>query len=113
LRQTMQMLPWSFSLATAIWFGMMARRAGRNWVPWALGGALFALVTTTVILGVSQAAFIPLSHGAVVRFRIKTVAAACLIVGFLGWLLTLSLQRWRLGARQERKPGNQLAGGKK
>ncbi|MGA2866147.1 MAG: hypothetical protein ABSF95_16875 [Verrucomicrobiota bacterium] len=70
-------------------------------------------MTTTLIWGVSQAAFIPLSHGAVVRFRIKTVAAACMIVGFLGWWLTLSLQPWRLGARQERKQANQLAGAKK
>jgi hypothetical protein len=92
----MRILPWLFSLATAVWFGVMAYRARRSWLLWALGGALFALVTTTMIEGVGKAAFIPLSDEAVVMFRIKLAAVSAFNVVFLGWLLTLSLQRRKL-----------------
>jgi len=84
----MQTVPWAFALVTAVWFGMKARAAGRNWLGWALGGGVFALTATTFVLGVSQAAFIPLSQTAVVWFRIKSVAAAALMVGAVGCFLT-------------------------
>ena len=84
-------VPWAFSLATAIWFGLMARRADRSWLLWGIGGAFLALASSTIVLGVSEAVFIPLSHEACVHSRIGSVAAAALTVGALGWLVTLSL----------------------
>jgi hypothetical protein len=44
-----------------------------------------------MVLGVSQASFIPVSSGALFLFYIKSVSTAGLVVGLLGWLLTRSL----------------------
>jgi hypothetical protein len=62
---------------------------------------LFALVTTTLILGVAEAAFIPLSHEAVVRFQAATATTALLVVAVFSWLFTLNLQRWYLARRRK------------
>jgi hypothetical protein len=99
----MHQLPWLTSLGAAVWFGFMAYRAGRNWALWVVGGALFGLVTTTLILGVAQAAFIPLSHDALVRFHVLISMAAVLVVAALGWLFTLDLQRWRSDRHKDQK----------
>jgi len=82
-----------FAVATAIWFGLMAYRAGRAWYGWALGGAIFALVASTIVFGVTQATFLPLSHTAYVHWRVRSVAIAFLVIFILGWILTLSLRR--------------------
>jgi hypothetical protein len=87
-------LPWMFSAATAMWFGVMAARAGRSWWLWGTVGAVFALVTSTIYLGLRQSAFIPISYQAEVNFHIKSVVGAAAVIGFFGWLFTLSLQRW-------------------
>lgn len=100
----MQMLPWMFAAGAAVWFGVMAGRAGRNWWSWAAGGAVLGLVATTLVRGLGEAVFLPLSHEAVVLFRVKTVAAAFGIVALLGWLFTLGLQGWYLDWRN--KPGS-------
>lgn len=84
-------------LGTALWFGFMARRAGRNWLPWVLGGALLALVVTTLVFGVAEAMFLPVSHEAYVRFRIKSIAADTLAIVVLGLLTTIVL--WRPAPR--------------
>jgi hypothetical protein len=89
----MHQLPWLTSLGAAVWFGIMAYRGGRNWALWVVGGALFGLVTTTLILGVAEAAFIPLSHDALVHFHVVIAIVAVLVVAVLGWLFTLDLQR--------------------
>ena len=89
----MHQLPWLTSLGAAVWFGIMAYRGGRNWALWVVGGALFGLVTATLILGVAEAAFIPLSHDALVRFHVLMAILAVLVVAVLGWLLTLDQQR--------------------
>ena len=94
MESTMRMLPWFLAFGTAVWFGVMAGRAGRNRLPWAAAGAVLGLVATTVVQGLGEAVFLPLSHEAIVLFRIKTVAAALGVVGFLGWIFTLGLQRW-------------------
>jgi hypothetical protein len=106
MERAMQMLPWLFAFSTAIWFGVMAGRAGRNPVSWAVAGAVLGLVATTVVQGLGEAVFLPLSHEAIVLFRVKTIAAAFGIVGFLGWIFTLGLQRWHLGWRK--KTGSRL-----
>jgi hypothetical protein len=106
-------IPWGFSIATAVWFGWVARRAGSNWLAWALGGGAFSLAITTMILGVSQAAFIPLSHDASVYFQTKSIAAAALVVGSLGWCLTRNLRRLRPAAGEEKDRRDQAAPGQK
>ena len=79
------MIPWLLSIGMAIWFAVMAHRAHRRWFLWALGGALSSLVISTIVLGLCDAVFIPMSHKAYVIFRIESVALAVLaVVCFVG-----------------------------
>ena len=79
------MIPWLLSAGTAIWFGVMAYRANRRWFLWAFGGALLSLVVSTIVLGLCNAVFIPMSHHAYVVLRVESVALAVLAVGlFVG-----------------------------
>lgn len=86
-----RMIAWALAFVAAVWFGAMARQAGRAWLIWAVAGGVFSLVTATFVLGVARAAFIPLSAEACTAFRIKSVAAAAAIIAALGWLLTRNL----------------------
>jgi hypothetical protein len=88
---TTRLVPWLFCLATAVWFGWLARSNGRNWVLWALGGGLFGLAITTIVLGLGHAVFVPISHEAYVRFAVGIVATAAVVVLLLGWVFTANL----------------------
>jgi hypothetical protein len=85
------MVPWLLALATGVWFGLMARKAGRSWVQWACGGAFFALVIATLVLGLAEASFIPLSHDAEVSHQMKSIMAAVVLVVVPGWLFTMGM----------------------
>ena len=91
-------IPWPVAVATAVWFGVMAYKAGKNRVLWAIGGGLLGLVVTTVVLGLGQATFIPYSTEEIVPFRIKATALAILLVLGAGWLFTGSLHRHLLAS---------------
>lgn len=82
---------WTLAFIAAICFAAMAHRAGKAWPIWAIAGGVFSLVTATFVLGVGRAAFIPLSADASTAFRLKSVAAAIVIIAALGWLLTRNL----------------------
>jgi hypothetical protein len=86
-------IPWAVTAATAAWFGMMAFKAGKSTVLWAIGGGLMGLVVTTVILGLGQATFIPFSTQEIAPFRLKVVGLAILLVACIGWLFTGGLHR--------------------
>ncbi len=100
-------IPWLLALATGTWFGLMAHRAGRNWFLWAFSGALFALVTTTLVLGLGEAAFIPMTVGAHRVFLARAAGVAVLIIVVVGWMVTGSLhgQQARLWKRVTQPPG--------
>ena len=87
---------WIFALLTAIWFGLVAFRAGRNWWAWALAGAMFALPTATIILGLKEAAFSPVSQEAVSHHKTTSFILAAVVIGIIGWFATLPLQKWHL-----------------
>jgi hypothetical protein len=89
----MNTIPWLLSLATAVWFGLLARRADRNWLLWGIGGAFFALAVATLVMGLLHAVFIPMSHEAIARFHIQSLAAATVTVGVLGGIFTMGLYR--------------------
>jgi hypothetical protein len=90
-------IPWPVAAATAVWFGVMAYKAGKNFVLWAIGGGLLGLVVTTVVLGLAQATFMPFSTTEIVPFRLKMAAFAILLVLGAGWLFTGTLHRHLLG----------------
>ena len=86
-------LPWLFAILTACWFGWMAHRAERSWALWAVGGAIFGLVASTIVIGLGNAVSLPYSmHERTVHGLKWTLAGAVFIV-VVGWMLTSSLHR--------------------
>jgi hypothetical protein len=97
-------IPWFVAAATAAWFGVMAYKSGKSIVLWAIGGGLMGLVFTTIILGLSQATFIPFYSEQVAPFRLKAATLAVFVVAFAGWLFTGSLHRHLFAALKLRSP---------
>jgi len=100
----MEQSAWIFALLTAIWFGLMAFRARHNWWAWALAGALFALPTATIILGLREAAFSPVSHEATSSHKTSSMIISAVFIGVVGWIATLPLQKWHLRYWKEKPP---------
>jgi hypothetical protein len=86
-----QTVPWAFSIATAIWFARMASRAERSWRLWGLMGGALSLVSSTIIVGMTQAVFIPTSHEAYIGFCLKSVFLTLIAVAGLGWCVSACL----------------------
>ncbi len=86
-------IAWLLAALTAIWFGLLAWRAERSWVLWAVGGALFGLLTTLFVFGLGQAASIPYSTEEAGRFHMKEIGISVLLIVVLGILFTLGLYR--------------------
>lgn len=84
-------VPWPVTAAAAVWFGVMAYKAGKNAVLWSIGGGVLALIITTIVMGLGQAAFIPFTSQQESLFRIKIGGLAIFILFCLGWLFTGSL----------------------
>jgi hypothetical protein len=98
-------LPWVAGLVTAVCFGFLAARAKVNWVLWGVGGACFGLLTTTVVVGLGEAVFIPMSQEAVGQFKMKCVAVTVVLLAVFGWIFTISLHGYLLPfCRWGRKP---------
>lgn len=91
-------IPWPVAVATAIWFGFMAYKSGKNCALWAIGGGLLGLVVTTIVLGLAQATFIPYSTEEIAPFRFKVALLAIFLVLCVGWLFTGTLHRHLLAA---------------
>jgi len=89
-------VPWVFFAATAAVVGLVAHRSGRGWFGWALVGGASSLVVTTLLLGVAEAVFIPISHEARLRFCTKTIVAVVLMNALCGWLMTAAFHRQHL-----------------
>jgi hypothetical protein len=94
------MIPWPITAATAAWFGLMAYKAGKNCVVWAIGGGVLALVVTTILMGLAQATFLPFDSEEVPTFRLEMAGVAVVVVFCLGWLFTGTLhqhlrERWK------------------
>ena len=89
-------IPWLLALLTALWFGLMAWQAGRSWILWAVSGAVFGLVTATLILGLARAMTIPFSDHERSAGQTEWTVAVIIVVALLGWLLTLGLHRHHL-----------------
>ncbi len=91
--KSMMAIPWLLAVATAIWFGFTAHRAERNSVLWSLGGGLFALVISTIVLGLGNAAAMPFSDHERSSLHLRWTGEAVVLIGILGWLFTLGLHR--------------------
>ena len=94
-------VPWILSIVTAIWFGVMGLRADGYWLRWAVAGALFALVASTMVLGLCDAALFPTSPEEYVSFRINSVALAVLPILLVGGIPMIRLLRQGLSEREK------------
>ena len=94
-------IPWLLCIATAAWFAFMAFRAKDGIIGWAVAGAILGLLTSTIIMGLGHAAYIPMSEAAAQGFRIKSAFWSVIAILALGWIFSLSLHQhhlvlWRL-----------------
>ena len=71
-------------LIMAIWFGYTARRAGRNWFAWAIGGAVLAFIVATIVPNVGAAMFGPFTLDNYIPFRIISSIVAVVITIIVG-----------------------------
>jgi hypothetical protein len=88
----MHIVAWLFSLATGSWFGLTAAKAGRSWVGWAGGGAIFALIISTMILGLGRATLLPIRTDAYTLMLLKCTVASAVVIGIAGWLMLRTLR---------------------
>jgi hypothetical protein len=88
----MHIVAWLFSLVTGSWFGLVASKSGRNWLAWAGGGAIFALIISTIILGLGRATLIPVRTNAYAWMLLKCIAASAVVIGVSGWLMLRTLR---------------------
>jgi hypothetical protein len=93
---------WILCAATALWFGFAAWRAGRGWVLWGIAGALFGLVTTTVIFGVFRASTIPYSDEEARSLEYKWSIISAVSIFVVGTLVARNLM-WQ-GFRRAKPP---------
>lgn len=96
-------VPWIVSGLTAVWFGVLARLAGRAVALWAVGGALYSLCLSTMVLGLADAAFIPMSTAEELQHRIKWSLIAVGICVVVGLIVTARLYG-EAAARLRQKP---------
>ena len=89
-------VPWLLFAIAAVALGLFARRTGRAWFPWALIGGMSSLLMTTIILGLADALFIPVSHEGYLRFCITMLVVVALMNALLLWLLTIGIHRQHL-----------------
>ena len=87
--------PWVFLVLTGLWFGFLGYKTDGRWIRWSVGGALFALTASTIVIGLCDAAFIPLSHQEETMFKLKTLMLAALPILVIGGSIMLVM--WRSG----------------
>lgn len=95
-------IPWLLACATAVWFGLLAVRAGKSWPLWGLAGGAFGLVSSTCVFGLGQAAGIPFSDEARTALHVEWMLAAVAIILLVGGLFTWNL--WRKSRRDFAAP---------
>jgi hypothetical protein len=88
--------PWVISILAAIWFAQLGRRADGRWMRGAVGGALFALTASTIVLGLCDSAMIPISHETKVSYHFKSLVLAILPILLVGGSVTFMLSKGNL-----------------
>jgi hypothetical protein len=77
-----RMIAWMLSFLTALCFGWLAHQRHRNRFAWAFAGWVLGLVISTIVLGLAEARFIPISPDGYSSLRNEAaVVATVLIVG--------------------------------
>jgi hypothetical protein len=90
---SMNGISWLLAAATAVWFGLLAVKAGKSWPLWALAGGFFGLISSTCIFGLGQATAIPFSDRARTVLHVEWTLAAVAVILVVGGFFTWSLSR--------------------
>jgi|SRR4051812_15412865 hypothetical protein len=85
--------PWLLSIFAGIWFWFLGKNYAGRAFGWAAAGAIFALVTSTLVVGVCNASFIPHSHEEQVSFGIQAFILALLPTFLVSGSMMLMLSR--------------------
>ncbi len=86
-------IPWVLAALTAVLLFVLAKRAGRSPLAWAVYGLLFGLVGATIVFGVGQASSIPFSSGARTAELLRWTLLSIGVIGIITWLLSRSLRK--------------------
>ena len=89
----LQSVPWLVAFATGAWCCVVAWRSRQSRVFWVIGGAVYALIVSTMVIGLFQAAFIPLRESAATWLAVKAIGISVLLIGIPGGFVTWQL--WR------------------
>jgi len=87
--------PWVICVITVIWFAWIGVRLGQNVLFWALQGGLFALPISTMIIGVCNASFSPVTYEAQKSHHVKSIILAILPILILGGIMEYVVWRRR------------------
>ncbi len=77
----------------AIWFGVTAYKAGRNWFAWGLGGAVLAFIVGTIVVNLGALMFGSFSLDGYIAFRIISAVVAIAITILIGRKLMATLKK--------------------
>ncbi len=87
------LIPWVLGGVSAVWFALLAVRAGKSWVLWGLAGGIFGLVSSTFVFGLGHATGIPFSDRSRYALHVEWTLAAIALILLIGGLITWTL--WR------------------
>ncbi len=90
---TYYVLTWVVALVTGLWFSVVALRAKTSWALWGIGGGLLGLFITTAVLGLTEAAFIPLTNHQAAMFHLRAIVISIILIVLLGSGMTLNPYR--------------------
>jgi hypothetical protein len=76
----------------AIWFGVVARKAGRRWYVWALIGAAITFVVANAVRLIGNTVFGPFSLDGVIPFLIISAVITVGIVLAIGAVIVSALK---------------------
>jgi hypothetical protein len=80
-------------LIMAIWFGLVARKAGRRWYVWALIGAAITFVVANAVSYMGNVLFGPFSLDSVVTFTIISAVVSIGMVLAVGAVIVATLKK--------------------
>jgi hypothetical protein len=81
------------SLVTAVWFLLIARRAERSRLLWAVGGLILGVVVTTICAGLWDGTALPYDEATRIHHLYNATAASAVIIGIVGILFMLGSGR--------------------
>lgn len=80
-------------LIMGIWLGVRAHKAGKNWIGWALVGAVLSFIVSTIVRIVGNAMFGPIPLDSVAPFLIISSIFAIVVTVVTGRLITSGFRK--------------------